>query len=314
MRIEIENALEQEKLVIPVLVKGAQMPPFADLPESIAELQWLNLAEIRRKPDLEPDCARLAEGIKQALSVTESEPPLVVPKKSPSSTLSLPPVPSILPQPFEWIHIPAGTVTLTKDIWEDSYIAEGTARDFHVSEFVIAKYPITKAQYAVFKNEGYPSGQGEHPVTKVTWYDALNFCTWLSEKISLPITLPTEQQWQRAAQGDTGWEYPWGDKFDSSRCNIDESGIRTTTPVTQYPTGVSPYGVLDMSGNVDEWTLTDWETGRNDGDINNENPRVVRGGSFNDDSYGATCASRNNLNPDPNWGSYGIRVVCSPLS
>ena len=107
VRIEIESALQQEKLVIPVLVKDAQMPNFSDLPDSLSELQWLNLAPIRRKPDLDEDCKRLAEGIKQALGVTESEPTLVVTKKSPSSTPGLPPVPSILPPPFEWVHIPA---------------------------------------------------------------------------------------------------------------------------------------------------------------------------------------------------------------
>ena len=140
-------------------------------------------------------------------------------------------------------------VTLTEDFWDDSYLANGRFRDFHVPEFVIAKYPITKAQYATFKNEGYPSGQGDRPVTEMIWDDAIKFGVWLSEETGLAISLPTEQQWQRAAQGDTEWKYPWGDEFDSSRCNTKESGIGTTTSVTKYLGGVSPYGVMDMSGN-----------------------------------------------------------------
>ena len=103
------------------------------------------------------------------------------------------------------------------------------------------------------------------PRTNVKWYEAIAFCRWLTAQIGargdMSITLPTEQQWQRAAQGDDGREYPWGREFDMNKCNTQESGIGQTTPVTQYPQGASPYGVLDMSGNVWEWCLTDYRSG-----------------------------------------------------
>ena len=86
---------------------------------------------------------------------------------------------------------------------------------------------------------------------------------WLSSKAGLAISLPTEPQWQRAAQGGDGREYPWGNGFDSSRCNTSESGINHTTPVNQYPSGTSSYGVYDMAGNVWEWCLSEGENPEN---------------------------------------------------
>lgn len=118
----------------------------------------------------------------------------------------------ILPPPFEWIDIPAGQVTLEHD--------RGT---FDVFAFTIAKYPITYAQFQVFIDapDGFYNSQwrkglvaprkfpkeqewkiADHPRERVSWYDAIAFCRWLSHKTGLNITLPTEQQWQRAAQGD----------------------------------------------------------------------------------------------------------------
>jgi formylglycine-generating enzyme required for sulfatase activity len=76
----------------------------------------------------------------------------------------------------------------------------------------------------------------EQPVVGVSWYEAAAYCKWLSELTGEAITLPTEQQWQRAAQGDDGRAYPWGPNWDRSRCNnnVDGRGIGRTTPVRQY--------------------------------------------------------------------------------
>jgi formylglycine-generating enzyme required for sulfatase activity len=113
----------------------------------------------------------------------------------------------------------------------------------------------------------------------VSWYEAVAFCAWLSAKTGEAIRLPTEQEWQRAAQGDTKWAYPYGDTFDKAKCNFNTKG---TTPVTQYEgkgKGDSPFGVVDMSGNVYEWCATDYETGAQDVNVN-ANRRVLRGGSW----------------------------------
>ena len=253
---------------------------------------------------------------------------------TPQKKQSTPKASFSLPQPFDWIDIPAGQVTLTHT---GGYLKEATT--FDVPAFQIAKYPITYAQYELFVNsDGYqnknywsPAGWewkgdkitprywqdekwhvADHPVNGVSWYEAYAFTQWLSAQTGDKITLPTEQQWQRTAQGDDGREYPWGNGFAKERCNTDESGIGKTTPVTQYPQGASPFGVMDMSGNVWEWCLTDFKTGSVD--IDNTNSRILRGGSFGRRSDAAACAGRNYFSPDYWFVSYGFRVVCGPLS
>lgn len=245
-----------------------------------------------------------------------------------------------LPQPFDWVDIPAGQVTLEISPWNsnDDYIQQSTI--FDVPAFQICKYPITYAQYELFVNDdGYENQSywtqagwswkgdkttpevywqdkkwhlADHPVVGVTWYEAYAFTQWFAAKTGAKIILPTDQQWQRTAQGDDGREYPWGNGFAKSRCNTRESGIDKTTPVTQYPTGASPFGVLDMSGNVWEWCLTDFKAGSNK--IESANTRVLRGGAwyFNSNSARVPIRSDN----DPNLRNYfiGFRVVCaSPI-
>src|SRR5690606_8543992 len=118
----------------------------------------------------------------------------------------------------------------------------------------------------------------DYPVVGVSWYEAVAFCRWLSEATGEAITLPTEEQWQYAAQGDDGRKYPWGDEWDCTRCNnsVEPCHSDGTTPVRQYEgPGDSPFGVVDMSGNVWEWTLTEYESGVND--LDGANNRVIRG-------------------------------------
>jgi len=241
----------------------------------------------------------------------------------------------IIPQPFKWCVVPAGKVTLT-DV-DNGYLKEATT--FDVPEFQIARYPITNAQFEVFvtAKDGWRNAEwwdysdasniqrinnleskpasfkdcADCPRERVTWYAAVAFTRWLSAKTSVSITLPTEQQWQRAAQGDDGREYPWGNEWDARKCNTDESKIGKTTPVTQYPQGASPYGVLDMSGNVWEWCLTDWETG--EVDLNGTNVRVLRGGSWFSDPQLARAAYRNRYVPYVRYDLAGFRVVCGSV-
>lgn len=221
---------------------------------------------------------------------------------------------------FEWIEIPAGQVTLTTpEGWGLGYIPPGESRTFPVERFAIAKYPVTNAQFAPFvQAEGYVDkrwwpepdwwvtyrssvrdeqhlpppleprywrdpkfNQPDHPVVGISWYEAIAFCLWLQHTTHEPIMLPTEQQWQRAAQGDDGRKYPWGDRWDGTRCNSiwrrgDDRGI---TPVTAYEgKGDSPFGVVDMAGNAWEWCATNYVTG----DIvpKGGQSRVMRGGSW----------------------------------
>jgi formylglycine-generating enzyme required for sulfatase activity len=219
----------------------------------------------------------------------------------------------LLPQPFAWIRIPAGRVTLvTETGWIANYIPEGQSQTFDVPAFSIAKYPVTNAQFRLFwAAKGYEQRRwwtdagwaqrekdrwtqprywtdstwngDEQPVVGVSWYEAVAYCKWLSEVTEEAITLPTEQQWQRAAQGDDGCGYPWGPQWDASRCNnaVGGKGAGKTTPVRQYEgkdKGDSPFGVVDMAGNVWEWCLTAYETGSTS--LDGTDVRVLRGGSW----------------------------------
>ncbi len=137
--------------------------------------------------------------------------------------------------------------------------------------------------------------------------------TVLSPTAAMTITLPTEQQWQRAAAGDTGWLYPWGDEFDPQKCNTYESEFKRTTPVTRYPSGASPYGVMDMAGNVCEWCLTRW--GEDSSELSSDgeyfsDKRAKRGGIWNSDKSCAELAFRHWFFASDALDEFGFRIAC----
>ena len=93
-----------------------------------------------------------------------------------------------------------------------------------------------------------------------TWIvDAMAYCSWLGQVTGKTITLPSEAEWEKAARGEPDQrEYPWGDRFEATRCNSRDLGLSSTTPVGIFPKGASPYGCLDLSGKVWEWTRNLW--------------------------------------------------------
>lgn len=248
----------------------------------------------------------------------------------------------ILPPPFEWITIPGGDVTLNHS---GGYILH--PMKVNVPAFVIAKFPITNAQFQVFADapDGFtnsawwdfsdsaqewrlendqpqkPYGGDNHPRTHITWFEAVAFCRWLTdtlsrregaETLSDKIALPTESQWQRAAQGDNGRLYPWGNEWDASRCNNNTCHDRIgTSPVTEYAgLGDSLFGVVDLVGNVWEWCLTSWQTGADD--MGRDDVRVLRGGSWFDDIISHfRCNFRSSWNPGISSDLRGFRIVRS---
>ena len=128
---------------------------------------------------------------------------------------------------------------------------------------MIDKYLVTNAQYARFvaatghrppldwKNGKIPQGELLHPVTMVSWFDARSYAKWAKKR------LPTEAEWEKAARGTKGLRWPWGNNMDPKRLNTYYS-VGHATDVTAYPNGASPYGVMDMAGNVSQWVEDDY--------------------------------------------------------
>jgi formylglycine-generating enzyme required for sulfatase activity len=223
----------------------------------------------------------------------------------------------LMPKPFAWIEIPK-------------------------KGYSMGKYPVTNAQFAEFiKAGGYKNDQwwtkegwtqcekekwteprfwtdfkwnaAEQPVVGISWYEAIAFCLWLRDTTGEKIMLPTEDEWQYAAQGDDGRVYPWGDDWDSSKCRNSVAGgygsAANTSHVSQYEgRGDSPFGLVDMAGNVWEWCVTDYIN--KTPDFNSFAPsRVLRGGSWNN-SYTDyfRCYHRYGREPNISYYDFGFRL------
>ena len=152
----------------------------------------------------------------------------------------------------------------------------------------------------------------DYPVVNVTWYQADAFCTWIGAR------LPTEAEWENAARGMDGRIYPWGDQVPTQELANFAENVGDTTPVGSYLAGASPYGVMDMAGNVWEW-MNDWYDSDYYSQSSSENPqgpatgeyRVLRGGSWYGYDYNVRSALRNYRGPDY-WDSLvGFRCARS---
>jgi formylglycine-generating enzyme required for sulfatase activity len=200
---------------------------------------------------------------------------------------------------------------------------EMPSRSLNLATFHIGAYPVTVAEYDCFVQSGQkqpPDWQQQlacvdHPVVGINWREASTYITWLAGHTGHPWRLPTEAEWEKAARGTDGRIYPWGDFFDVSRADTDNGTERTTAPIGSFPGGISPYGALDMAGNVWEWTSTlyrPYPYSSNDGReaVQVEGNRVLRGGSWHDLPINARAAFRNHFVPiDARDASVGFRIA-----
>ena len=231
---------------------------------------------------------------------------------------------------MEFCRIPAGTFLMgSADSDKQAFKNEKPQHTLDIPyDYWMARFPVTNAQYAAYLGDKqHPvkdwAQKRDHPVTHVSWEDAMRYCRWLNEQFQeqlpadLLLRLPSEAEWEKAAHGADGRLYPWGNQFDPHKCNTREGGKNGTTPVGAYsPQGDSPYGCAEMSGNVWEWTHSlrkpypyQPRDGREDEQAAGR--RVLRGGSFLYYARVARCAYRDD-GPFDLFGDYnGFRVVAS---
>ena len=251
-------------------------------------------------------------------------------------------------------RIPAGEFTMGAEDGEED---ERPPHRVYLDEFCIGVYPVTNDQYAAFIRDAKhqlpavrqlprivtpeqeqtfrelaapyvwragdpPRDRGSHPVTLVTFEDAMAFCQWLGRKTGLPVRLPTEAEWERAARGGVdSLNYPWGNEIDPDRANYlaDPSSkqLRSTQPVGKY--APNPYNVFDVIGNVWEW-VSDWYQGDIYTDRMRHNPsgppngmlRVLRGGAWVvHDTRMLRTSYRHKVPPDTYAYSIGFRIAYS---
>jgi len=234
---------------------------------------------------------------------------------------------------MDFVSIPAGNFIMGSK--NQIALAQTGEQPQHTLEipydYFISKTPITNIQYMQYvKAKGsikfYVNPKKEnHPVVNINWYEAQDYVNWLNCTVEeiLPLSfrfrLPSESEWEKAARGQSGNEWPWGNEWHSNYCNSLESGLNNTSPVGIFsPHGDSPYGVSDMAGNVWEWTRSLYKSypyrandGREDEEIIGD--RIVRGGSYKNPINWVRCAYRRKDFPSNQLDLIGFRVVISKL-
>ncbi len=240
-----------------------------------------------------------------------------------------------------FVEIPEGAFTIGSDpdtdpgAWDNErWSAESAQGTVHLPAFHIQRFPVTVAQYRAFvEATGHPAATEvlaaplDHPVTSVSWADAVAYAHWLDEELRRSgrtpeplrrlldggsrVALPSEAEWEKAARGDDGRVFPWGDEFRPDRANVQSPG---TTPVGRFPCPECPWDVRDLSGNVWEWTRSPfqpypWSPDERPRDLEADALWVMRGGAFNDTPQNARAAVRGGADPGARRPFIGFRVV-----
>ncbi|MEQ8441038.1 MAG: SUMF1/EgtB/PvdO family nonheme iron enzyme [Alphaproteobacteria bacterium] len=149
-------------------------------------------------------------------------------------------------------------------------------------------HPYERTRRHAWTKGGFPVGRADHPVVLVSHGDAVAYAAWLSAQTGEIWSLPSEDQWEKAARGTDGRYFPWGNRFDPARLNSHDAGPYDTVPVGSFPLGDSPYGAGDMAGQVFEWTGTPQAPDRH----------IVKGGSWDDRGCGVCRAAARHSRPN----------------
>jgi len=242
-----------------------------------------------------------------------------------SAGCSRPQAEAMPPDATDMVLVPAGEFLMgSNDDTED----ESPQRRVYLDTFWIDRHEVTNAEFKAFCDStrrllpnnpmwdpNYLLDNPDKPVVNLTWRQADAYCRWRGK------ALPTEAQWEKAARGATGFLYPWGNTFEEGRANLyGKDDYPRTAPVGSFPSGASPYGALDMAGNVWEW-CNDWYQQFYYREAPTRNPpgpseksawRVVRGGGFSSPTPDALAANRSKNKPDLPVHHIGCRCAWSP--
>jgi formylglycine-generating enzyme required for sulfatase activity len=205
------------------------------------------------------------------------------------------------------VELPAGTYRLGEP---------GQERAVMLGRVLIGRWPVTNQQaQRFFAASGRPVGAAlaatleapelaDHPVTDISFDDAVSFCAWAAQELGRPVRLPTGDEWEAAARGRDGRSWPWGHTFDPDRCACAESGWGWTVPVTAHPEGAGPFGAEQLAGNVWEWVA----------DLTQDGWRLVRGGSWLDHAWGLRASRALPADPCRATPTTGFRIAIDPRS
>jgi formylglycine-generating enzyme required for sulfatase activity len=246
----------------------------------------------------------------------------------------------------ELVEVPGGPFLMgSSDADADARSGEKPQHQLDLPTYWIGKTEVTNAQFRPFvEGDGYTNraywteagwqwreeenitqpaywndatwNGDAQPVVGVSWYEAVAYAHWLSVQTGYDYRLPTEAQWEKAARGTDGRIYPWGDAWHLERLNSGKV-VGHTTPVGSYPAGASPYGALDMAGNVWEWCATEWrkeypytlEDEWSTAYLEGDAARTIRGGSWYNEPKYVRGAFRNSFNPRNRNINNGLRVA-----
>lgn len=196
-----------------------------------------------------------------------------------------------------------------------------------VKDFSIAETEVTNSQYAEFiretnhpappgwKENEFPKGTENFPVTNISWKDSVEFCKWMEKKLGLPVRLPTEAEWELAARGSTANKYPWGSEWNKEAALSKENGGKVSA-VKSFSLNRSPFGAFDMAGNVWEWTQD--KVTKNE-EVTDEKVkealekgqvlRIVKGGSAQTPAAQISAQARYEIPENTKVPSVGFRYV-----
>ena len=215
------------------------------------------------------------------------------------------------PAPEGMVQVPDGTFRMGRD---DGDEYEAPAHDVKIASFFMDRTEVTNAQYAAFltatkhaapldwKDGKYAAGTENFPVVNVSWPEANDYATWAGKR------LPTEAEWEFAARAKDGRHYPWGSNWDATKANTSESNLNHPVAVGSYANAANPLGLLDMAGNVWEWTADDVLSYK-DSSITLVPGKVIRGGAFYAPKERATTTFRGFAPPDKQAAGIGFRCV-----